>query len=416
MLGAQPRHHPLAQRLAEELAARAAELLGLVHRGVGVAHERRAVDARAVGEGEADRRAHVQLVGAEGDRLLKRLAEPVAERDGVVVGVEVGAQHGELVAAEARDQVVLPDPSLQSPRDRLQQLVAERVPEGVVDELEAVEVEEEHRGQPVGAALRERGVEAGDEQAPIGEPGERVMQRAVAQAAGEIAHQQPRGAERAHRQQPARDLLVPDVALDVEHRGVGHAHEAHLQQRLAQREEAEHVEGRPQVVEDVGGPVFVGREHGPGDHERAHRDRDLQKPHRHALEADEQEEAHRVGCQGGREHAGLVGLGVVRQGEPQHRERGAGEVEIGEGASDQRPVLGGILRGSPGTLAYAEAGTDPGGDPPRTRFRPLAASRAIPDVSSVTKSGLKGGASTSTQPQWGCYSVNSRAISSKHAM
>ena len=65
--------------------------------------------------------------------------------------------------------------------DRDQQLVADLVAEAVVDELEAVEVEEQDARQPAAAAqARERLLEAVEEQHAVGQPGERVVQRAVA--------------------------------------------------------------------------------------------------------------------------------------------------------------------------------------------------------------------------------------------
>ena len=82
-------------------------------------------------------------------------------------------------------RVVRAQRRFQPARDRLQQLVADRVAERVVDDLEAVEVEEQHRGAALGVmALRaaDRLVEAVDEQHPVRQPGERVVQRVVLQA------------------------------------------------------------------------------------------------------------------------------------------------------------------------------------------------------------------------------------------
>ena len=75
-----------------------------------------------------------------------RMASRILSRDrrGVVDRISVGQQDGELVAAEAGDGVAVAKGRLHALRDRLQQLVADVVPERVVDELEAVEIEEEH--------------------------------------------------------------------------------------------------------------------------------------------------------------------------------------------------------------------------------------------------------------------------------
>ena len=55
-------------------------------------------------------------------------------------------QHGELVAAHARHGVARAQRRVQAPGDGLQQLIADLVAERVVDDLEAVEVEEQHGG------------------------------------------------------------------------------------------------------------------------------------------------------------------------------------------------------------------------------------------------------------------------------
>src|SRR5690606_14561991 len=55
-------------------------------------------------------------------------------------------QHRELVAAEPRDEVAGADAVGEAVRDELEEPVPDRVPEGVVDLLEAVQVEEEQPG------------------------------------------------------------------------------------------------------------------------------------------------------------------------------------------------------------------------------------------------------------------------------
>ena len=65
-----------------------------------------------------------------------------------------------------------------------QQPVAGLVAERVVDELEAVEVEEQHGGAAVAVAAArapQRLLEPVEEQRPVREPGERVVERAVAE-------------------------------------------------------------------------------------------------------------------------------------------------------------------------------------------------------------------------------------------
>ena len=59
---------------------------------------------------------------------------------------DVVEQERELVAAQPGDGVVRAERTFQAACDRLEQLVAAGVAEAVVDDLEAVEVEEQHRG------------------------------------------------------------------------------------------------------------------------------------------------------------------------------------------------------------------------------------------------------------------------------
>ena len=135
--------------MAAELVVVAAELLGGVHRGVGVAHQRLGVvavlgvqrDAEAGGDVEPLAFDHAGL-GDGGEELLRhRLG---------VLGLADLEQHGELVAAEAAHQVAVAHRAAQAAGEGLQHAVADAVAERVVDHLEAVEVEEEH-GQAAAA-------------------------------------------------------------------------------------------------------------------------------------------------------------------------------------------------------------------------------------------------------------------------
>ena len=87
-------------------------------------------------------------------------------------------QHGELVAAEAGDQVGLAHAALETIGDRPQQRVADRMSQRVIDILEVVEIEIVD-GERTGAALgaREFQIEPFEKGRPVGEPGQRVGAR-----------------------------------------------------------------------------------------------------------------------------------------------------------------------------------------------------------------------------------------------
>ena len=126
-------------------------LLGAVHRGVGEAEQLE----RRLGAGadrHADRRADEHLVAGDDERAGERVDD--ADRDGLD-RVEVGrarAEHDELVAAEPGDDVLDADRARDPVGDEHEQLVARVVAEPVVHELEAVEVDEHHADDVVGAA------------------------------------------------------------------------------------------------------------------------------------------------------------------------------------------------------------------------------------------------------------------------
>ena len=123
----------------------AAGALGGVHRGVGVAEQPVRVAAAVAGDGDADagRQRHRDAPGRE--RRGERRLQPEGQRRRLV-GVAVAGEDEELVAAEAADGVAGPHLLDQPARDLPQQRVAELVAEGVVDGLEAVEVEHQEGG------------------------------------------------------------------------------------------------------------------------------------------------------------------------------------------------------------------------------------------------------------------------------
>ena len=102
-------------------------------------------------------------------RLAQLLGE--AAGDGRGVAVLAGRRHDhELVATEATERLARFEPLEEPGRDLLQHDVADGVALGVVDHLEAVEVEEEH-GHPtaVGAHPVERLLDALPQQEPVGQ-------------------------------------------------------------------------------------------------------------------------------------------------------------------------------------------------------------------------------------------------------
>jgi hypothetical protein len=76
----------------------------------------------------------------------------------------------------SRDRVGVPDGGAQTRSDLPEHGVTGRVPVSVVDRLEIIEVEEEHRdGQVVSPRSRHRQLEVLFEHRPVGKAGERVV-------------------------------------------------------------------------------------------------------------------------------------------------------------------------------------------------------------------------------------------------
>ncbi len=88
-------------------------------------------------------------------------------------------ENGELVAAEAGDQVAAAHRPRQAPRDFPQERIARIVSERVVDVLEMVEVEHQHGAHSavLAAPLRQLVAQFLDEDAAVGESREGVLLR-----------------------------------------------------------------------------------------------------------------------------------------------------------------------------------------------------------------------------------------------
>ena len=121
--------------------------LGPVHRGVGVAQELVGVVAVRAREGDSGARVDEDLLARDEERRLERVDEALR---GLARGGrcrEALEQDRELVAAEPGRGVGAAEHRLQPGRDVDEQPVADGVAEAVVDGLERVEVEEQHRGR-----------------------------------------------------------------------------------------------------------------------------------------------------------------------------------------------------------------------------------------------------------------------------
>ena len=187
-------------------------VLRLVHRGVGVLEDPVGVVV-ADGRGDPDRRPDADLASVEDERLVEGPEDPARDRGGASGPVGAGAQHHELVAPDAGEGVAGADDGGEALRHLAEHRVARGAPQGVVDGGEAVEVDEQHADRlQRPAADGERVGEPVEQQRPVGQPGELVVERLFDQALfglallGDVA---------------ARVLELPDAPVGCEDRGQG---------------------------------------------------------------------------------------------------------------------------------------------------------------------------------------------------
>ena len=139
-----------------------------------------AVCGVAARERDADAAADVDLAARHAERLRER-GEHAARHDLGAAGVAGRQVGGELVAAEAREHVALAQRGLQPPAGLAQERIARLVAVAVVDELEAVDVDEQHGARGRALAVSELLLELARELAAVDEPRERVVLRRVRQ-------------------------------------------------------------------------------------------------------------------------------------------------------------------------------------------------------------------------------------------
>ena len=160
----------------------AAFVLGAVERHVGIAHDVGRAYAAVVDQRDPD-------AGADDDRMAldrigraQRRDHPRSHRLQRRLVGRGGGDHRELVAAEARDEVV----AAQGPGEPIghaaDQVVADVMPERIVDVLEMVEVDVEHRGgRSAMAHLIDHRLQALAEVAAVRQAAQRIVQRQMPQ-------------------------------------------------------------------------------------------------------------------------------------------------------------------------------------------------------------------------------------------
>ncbi len=165
--------------LAVEQLELGAQILCRIHRRVGAAQQRGGVATVVRVAGDADRCLDVHRDAAQQELAVQRAAEATGDLEARLGAVAAADEDGELVTAEACEQIRVADLAPKALGDLAQQLVAALVPEDVVDLLEAVEVDEQQREAIGSGGAVHLVLQAHVEVAAVGKPGQLVVQRAV---------------------------------------------------------------------------------------------------------------------------------------------------------------------------------------------------------------------------------------------
>ena len=163
----------------EEAIGAAAVRLGAVQREVGVLQQLVRIVAVLRRQRDADRDADHDLMVVDLVRRRDHLDEAAGKgsRRGFLGAPDL--DHGELVAAEPRHGVARADGGLQPAADFLEQRIADGMAERVVDVLEVIEIEAQHRELVARLRPAQSLLELLVEQHAVRQIGQRVMARHV---------------------------------------------------------------------------------------------------------------------------------------------------------------------------------------------------------------------------------------------
>ena len=169
-------------RRVVDAGAVAALVLGAIERHVGVAQNVGGVAGAAVDRRDADRGADDDVVAADHVGRADRGDDAAGDRlQRIGIGLAMG-DDGEFVAAEAGHQILAAHDAAQPLGDVEDELVADVMAERVVDVLEVIEVDVEHRRRrAAGAHIVDHGFEPLAEIDAVGQAADRIVQRQMAQ-------------------------------------------------------------------------------------------------------------------------------------------------------------------------------------------------------------------------------------------
>ena len=169
-------------RRVVDAGAVAAFVLGAVKRHVGIAHDVGGGAALVVDHRNADRGADDDVLAADGVGRADRRDDALRQPHHLVAVAADRGNHREFVAAETRHQVAAAQRVRQPQRHVADQLVADMVAERVVDVLEMIEIDIEHRGRRGAVAhLLDHRFQPLAEENAVGQAAKRIVHGEMAQ-------------------------------------------------------------------------------------------------------------------------------------------------------------------------------------------------------------------------------------------
>jgi len=168
--------YPLRKIGGEKTVVVTAGVFGLVKRQVGGLEQRHAVFTILRVQGNADAGCGADLMLATYKRHMKQGMAGLHQLLYLCGALHPLNQHGELVTPDARQRVLRAHLGLQALRNLGQQQVTHRMPQGVIDQLELVQIQKDQRKLTL-TALRhtQRLIQALGKQAAVGQTGECVV-------------------------------------------------------------------------------------------------------------------------------------------------------------------------------------------------------------------------------------------------
>src|SRR6185503_13087464 len=134
---------------------------------------------RAVAQGDTDARGDDDLMRADVEWSRQSILNSLGDFDRFSRVVDIFGHHREFISTKPRERIGGPHASFKPPRERDKQLVAYQMTEAIVDDLEAVEVEEQQGEHPLRHPLDARHCKPQmiHEERPARQAGERIAKR-----------------------------------------------------------------------------------------------------------------------------------------------------------------------------------------------------------------------------------------------